>query len=79
MKMLISALGLLVVLAIVGLLARKQLTAVTAPLPGLPELAGTQPGASQAAPSASPQQQTQQVQQAVQGIMQQARPMPEGK
>jgi hypothetical protein len=61
-------LSLLVVVAIVGVLAKKQMSAVTAPLPSVP-------GAPAAAPAATPQQQVQQYQQAVQGAMQQARPV----
>jgi len=61
-----------VVVAIVGMLAKKQLDAGVAPQ------AGDTPEA--AVPAGTPQQQVQQVQQvqqAVQGVMQQARPMPD--
>jgi len=67
-----GVLSLLVVVAIVGLLARKQLGAA-APPPA-PVSATTQ-----ATPvlSGSPQQQTLQFQQAVEGAVQQPRPMPD--
>lgn len=68
MRALFGIVSLLVVLAIVGVLARKQLGGATAVVPG-------------ATPGATPQQQSQQVQQqfkqSVEGAMQQARPMPE--
>lgn len=67
MRALFSIVSLLIVLAIVGVLAKKQL-GVTSAVP---------PGAS---PGATPQQQSQQVQQQIQqsveGAMQ-ARPMPD--
>lgn len=59
--------GLLVVVAIVGLLAKKQLTAVAGP--------ATESGAS--APAPAPKQQVEQVRQAVEAAMQQPRPMPD--
>ena len=69
MRIVLSALSLLVVVAIVGLLARKQLT-------GAPTAArSTEAGV--VVPSGTPQQQVQQYKQAVQGAMQQARPMPD--
>jgi hypothetical protein len=69
MRAMFGVLGLLVVVAIVGLLAKKQLGAATAPR--MPDAAG------HSAPAASPKQQVQQFEQAVQGAMQQARPMPD--
>lgn len=75
MRIVFGVLSLLVVVLIVGVLAKKQLTAVQ---PGAdPGRAATATG--MAPPSGTPQQQVQQVQQAVQGAMQQARPMPEEK
>jgi hypothetical protein len=70
MRMLFGVVGLLLVVAIVGVLAKKQLNAGVAPAtpaataeaPGAPELSGT------------PKQQVQQFQNAVQGAMQQTRP-----
>lgn len=61
--------GLLVVVLVVGLLAKKQLGAGVAPASG--------DGTEAAAPAATPQQQVRQFEQAVQGAMQQARPMPD--
>lgn len=60
--------SLLIALAIVGVLAKKQLGGTASVAPG-------------ATPGASPQQQSQQIQQqikqTVEGTLQQARPMPE--
>ncbi|MBC5783491.1 hypothetical protein H8N03_11095 [Ramlibacter sp. USB13] len=65
MKAAFGVVGLLVVVAIVGLLAKKQLTAAGAP-------------AATGAPAAvTPQQQVQQFQKAAESAMQQARPLPE--
>lgn len=61
--------ALLVVVAIVGVLAKKQMTAGVAPARAGADAAAT-------APAAPPRQQVQQVEQAVQGLMQQARPLP---
>lgn len=70
MRAVFSILGLLVVVAIVGLIARKQLTAGVAPASG-----GSVAGV--AAPTGTPKQQVEQFQNALQGAMQQARPMPD--
>jgi type IV secretory pathway TrbF-like protein len=65
--------GLVIVLALVGLLVKKQMAATTVPVPAL----------QQGAPAAtgSVRQQSQQVQdqvrQQMDALMQQARPMPE--
>lgn len=68
MRALFGIASLLIVLAIVGVLAKKQLGGPASVAPG-------------AAPEASPQQQGQQIQQdikqAVEGAMQQARPIPD--
>lgn len=69
MRGIFGIVGLLVVVVIVGLLARKQLSAGVAPP------AATVEGVS--APAGTPKQQVQQFEQAVQGAMQQARPMPD--
>ena len=63
MKAIFSVLGLLIVVAVIGVLAKKQLSAGVAP-----------PAATQGvtAPSGTPQQQVKQFEQAVQGAMQQA-------
>jgi hypothetical protein len=70
MRAVFSILGLVVVVAIVGLIAKKQLTAGVAPASG-----GSAAGV--AAPTGTPKQQVEQFQNAVQGAMQQARPMPD--
>ena len=70
MKAIFGVLSLLVVVAIVGMLAKKQLNAGVAP-----STRGTEAGVS--APAGTPKQQVQQFEQAVQGAMQQARPMPD--
>ena len=70
MRAVFSILGLLVVVAIVGLIARKQLTAGVAPASG-----GSVAGV--ASPTGTPKQQVEQFQNALQGAMQQARPMPD--
>ena len=69
MRALFGIVSLLVVLAIVGVLAKKQLgSTTTAVVPG-------------ATPGTTPQQQSQQIQQqvkqSVEGALQQARPMPD--
>lgn len=68
MRAVFGIVGLLAVVLVVGVLAKKQLGAGVAP-------AG--PGVEGSTPAATPKQQVQQFEQAVQGVMQQARPMPE--
>jgi hypothetical protein len=70
MRAIFGVLGLLLVVAIVGVLARQQLGAGVAP-----PAATAPPG--QAAPSGTPQQQVRQFQQAVEGAVQQPRAMPD--
>lgn len=70
MRGIFGIIGLLVVVAIVGLLAKKQLSAGVAPAAGVP---------AANAPAATPKAQVQQFEQAVQGAMQQARPMPDNE
>jgi hypothetical protein len=70
MRAMFGIVGLLAVVVIVGLLAKKQLGAGVAPR-------GTADAPGVAAPAATPKQQVQQFEQAVQGAMQQARPMPD--
>ncbi len=74
MRALFGVLSLLLVVAVIGFLAKKQLSSVAAP-----PLAPALPGASAAIDGkpATPQQTVQQFQQAVQGQMQQPRPMPD--
>jgi hypothetical protein len=68
-----GVLSLLIVVAVIGMLAKKQLTSLSAPI--VPPA-----GAPANAAPATPQQQVQQFGQTVQGAMQQTRPMPdEGK
>jgi hypothetical protein len=76
MRVAFGVLSLLIVVAIVGMLARKQLGTI-APV-GAPVSTGAQAG-SMAVPAGTPQQRVQQFQQAVQGAIQQERPMPEDK
>jgi hypothetical protein len=71
MRALLSVLGLVMVLGIVGLLAKKQLAAGVAPA------STAQPAPGAEAPAATPRQQVQQYEQAVQGALQQARPLPD--
>ena len=71
MRAIFSVLGLLVVVAIIGLLAKKQLSAGVAPAPATNAPAGV------AVPSGTPKQQLQQFDQAVQGAVQQPRPLPD--
>lgn len=72
MKAIFSILGLVIVLAIVGLIAKKQLSAGVAP--AVPPAAGS-PGTP--ALSGTPQQQVQQFKNAAEGALQQARPDPD--
>ena len=70
MRAVFTIVGLLVVLAIAGVLAKNQLTARVAPSSAaVPE--GTR------LPGGTPQQQLQQFQKAVESAVQQARPMPD--
>ena len=73
MRMIFGVLGLLIVLAVVGQLAKKQMGALTA----------TAPGVSVPASGATPQQQSLQLQkhigQTIDSSLQQARPMPDDK
>jgi Na+-transporting methylmalonyl-CoA/oxaloacetate decarboxylase gamma subunit len=74
MRAIFGVLSLLIVVAVVGVLVKKQLVPAAAPAS-----AGA-PSEAIAAPVGTPQQQVKQYQQAIQGAMQQpARPMPEEK
>lgn len=75
MRIVFGVLSLLVVVAVIGILTKKQLGAV-APV-AAPATAGAPAG--MAAPTGTPQQQVQQFRQAAEGAMQQARPMPDDK
>jgi hypothetical protein len=72
MRAIFGVLGLLVVVAIVGVLAKKQLSAGVAP----PATTAV-PGAPTPASAATPQQQVQQYEQVFKGAIQQERPMPD--
>jgi hypothetical protein len=73
MRVVFGVLSLLIVVAIVGVLAKKQLSAAVGP--------AAAPASAEGAslPSGTPRQQVQQFKQAVEGAMQQPRPMPEDK
>ena len=66
MRALFTVAGLLVVLAVIGVLAKQQLGA------GRPPRAVPAEGTVTTAPAATPQQQVRQFEQAVQGAIQQA-------
>ncbi|MBP3981592.1 MAG: hypothetical protein KKG12_04210 [Gammaproteobacteria bacterium] len=83
MRAVFGLVGLVVALAIVGVLAKKQLAATRTPVPSL-QLPAVPGGAAPPAPPAptgtvreQSQQVQQQVRQQVEGLMQQARPMPD--
>lgn len=75
MRGIFSIVGLLVTLAIIGLLVKKQLSTPVA----VPATAGMPAVSADAPPQVQSQQAQQQVKQAVEGALQQARPMPEEK
>lgn len=77
MRALFGLVGLVVVLAIVGLLAKKQLAATRTPVPALQTASPASAPAPATTVRAQSQQIQQQVQQQVEGLMQQARPMPD--
>jgi hypothetical protein len=69
--------GLVVALALVGVLVKKQLAATRAPVPALQSVPGPVAPAPAATVREQSQQMQQQVKQQMEGLMQQARPMPE--
>lgn len=74
MRMIFSFVGLLVVLAVVSILAKKQLTSVTT-LPVVPQATSTDTNSAAASSSNSPvnsREQSQQIQQQVQEQLKQA-------
>jgi hypothetical protein len=75
MRIVFGVLSLLVVVAVIGILVKKQLGAVA---PTATPAAVAAPGAM-AAPTGTPQQQVQQFRQAAEQALQQARPMPDDK
>ncbi len=74
MRAIFSVLGLMAVVLVIGLAAKKQLTAVSAP-----PLSAPPPAGSATAPAAAPQPQVQQFKHNLDAAMQQARPMPDDK
>jgi hypothetical protein len=83
MRMIFGLLGLVVVLAIVATLGKKQLGAVSEIKIPQAVGAGSRAALPGVDPNASLQQQSQQIQQqykqAIEGALQQSRPMPEDK
>lgn len=82
MRMVFGILGLVITLAIVGMLAKKQLGAVNAIQ--VPSVSGNAADGNMATPNAATvQQQAEQIQQrykaAAEAALQQTRPMPEDK
>ena len=75
MRIVFSVLSLLVVVAIIGVLAKKQLGGATPA--GAPAAAGAPAGTPVL--TGTPQQQVQQFRQAAEAAVQQARPMPDDK
>ena len=73
--------GLVVVLALVGMLVKKQMAAARVTVPAVQNVSGAGTPASAPAPVGTVRAQSQQVQQQVkqqmESLMQQARPMPE--
>lgn len=80
MKGVFGLAGLLLALAIVGVVVKKQLDSTSQ---RVPVLTPGVPGSAAPAPAATVREQSQQVQQqykqAVEGLMQQPRPMPDEK
>lgn len=80
MRAVLGLVGLVVALAVVGVVAKKQMSVVRTPAPA-PQTAGTGAPAPALAGSATVRDQSQQIQQQVrqqvEGLMQQARPMPD--
>lgn len=80
MRAVFGLVGLVVALAIVAVLAKKQLAATRTPVPSL-QLPAASGGAAASVPTGTVREQSQQVQQQVkqqmEGLMQQARPMPD--
>lgn len=77
MRMLFGVVGLVVALAIVGVLAKRQMAATRIAVPAVPGAAAPAAGASAPSVRLQGQQLQQQVQQQVESLMQQPRPMPE--
>ena len=75
MRMVFGVLSLLIVVAVIGVLAKKQLGSA-APVASAASQGSTE---AMAPPAGTPAQQVQQFKQSVEGAMQQARPMPDEK
>ncbi|OOG39845.1 hypothetical protein [Polaromonas sp. A23] len=73
MRAVFGVLSVLIVVLIVGLLVKKQLS------PAPVKVAPADAGVTLPVPAAAPQQQVQQVRQQIESTLQQARPMPEDK
>ncbi len=78
MRFLFSVLGILFVVAVVGLLAKKQFASLSDAQRSAPASSRVVPSEG-AQPTGPPAHQVQQVEKAVQNLMQQPRPMPEDK
>ena len=76
MRFFFTFLGLLLVVAVIGLLAKKQFTSLNETRRGTP-VPGHAVPADGSAPAGTPAQQVRQVEKAVQDLMQRPRPMPE--
>lgn len=83
MRSIFGILSLLVTLAIVGILVKKQLAATSQPMPALVVPATGAAGEAAVQPGATVKQQSQQIQQqykqAIDNAMQQTRPEPDDK
>jgi hypothetical protein len=79
MRGLFGLVGLVVVLAVVGLLAKSQLSAVRAPAVEMPGVTAGPASAPAGNVREQSRQMQDQVRQQMEGLMQQARPMPEGE
>ena len=83
MRAVLGIVSVLLVLAMVGLLAKKQLASTRSAVPVLVQPAADTPNATGVGAAAPPsvydqsQKVQQQYKQAVEGLMQQARPMPD--
>ena len=83
MRSIFGILSLLVTLAIVGVLVKKQMAATTQPMPALVVPAASAGGDAVVQPTGTVKQQSQQIQQqykqAIDNAMQQTRPEPDDK
>lgn len=74
MRIVFSVLSLLVVVAVIGVLAKKQFGAAPPVAPATAAAAGV---SGMAVPTGTPQQQVQQFRQAAENALKQARPVPD--